>query len=890
MLPKPWAENKEKILRSNDVSADTGLTDTQVKERRRQFGYNRLQRKESVSVWQILISQFENLIVLLLALAGGASFLFGDWLEGVAILFALLINTAIGFFTEWGAQRSITALKQLSEVTANVLRSGNVRSLPAQEVVPGDIVILKTGQIICADIRLIESSNLKVNESALTGESMPVHKQTDPVDVNRPLAERTNMLYKGTAVNQGSAKGIVVNTGMDTELGRISSMVSETQNEQDTPLEKRLNQLGTKLIWITGIMAVMIVTVGLLSGREIFITIKTAIALMVAAIPEGLPIVATIALARGMWRMAQRQCLINRLSTVETLGSTTLICTDKTGTLTENQMTVVRYQFPEHMIRIEDQKDQSVFLQENDQAVDPKKDARLTNAIKIGMLCNNATLKEGVKGVGDPMEIALLGAAGHADFNRNELMESLPRVREEAFDPQKKMMATVHRQGKDFLVAVKGAPEAVIHHCAHIFAGNKEDRALNDEERQRWFTLNEDLANQGLRVLALATKTVEKKERDPYEQLRLIGLVALADPPRIEVKESIDACQDAGVRVLMVTGDQASTARYIGRKVGLIDDKNAQVHKGQDLDALGDLTEEKKGSVLACNIFARVSPRNKLDLVTLHQENADIVAMTGDGVNDAPALQKSNIGVAMGLRGTQVAKEAADMILKDDSFQTIIVAIAQGRAIFANIRKFIIFLLSGNMSEILVVAISMLLGWPLPLLPLQILYLNMIGDVFPALALGIGKGDPSYMRQRPRDPEESILTARHWREIGFFGVWIALVVMTTFFVSFRWFNVDQEEAVTNAFLTLAFSRILLVFNMKKQGDPILKNEITSNPYVWGAIVLCAGLLLLGVYVPVLSAILKLRVSGAASWFLITGMSLLSLTVGHLVKTTKTRFW
>jgi Ca2+-transporting ATPase len=883
-----------------DVSVDQGLSATEVKERRERYGRNRLRDTETRSAWDILIEQFKSVIVALLATAAVLSFAFGEVIEGVAIAVVILINAAIGFVTELRAVRSMEALQELSQVSAKVRRDGQVKEIPAEEIVPGDVVLVDGGDIVTADLRLFEASKLQANESALTGESTPVGKQTDPVEEDVPLAERASMLFKGTAVTRGAGKGVVVATGMDTELGHISSLVEEAE-EEITPLEKRLSQLGHRLIWVTLGVAALVAVAGVVAGRELLLMIRSAIALAVASVPEGLPIVATVALARGMWRMARRNAVVNRLSAVETLGSTNVILTDKTGTLTENRMTVTHLALPsaddtasQIDVSGEGLKIEGRFSR-GDHQVDPDEDEILRRALEVGVLCNNASLTDDdeddeLSAVGEPTEIALLVAGAKADIRREKLIEAMPEVREVAFDPEIKMMATFHerRAGNDgYRVAVKGALEPVIEASTHVLTAEGK-RELTDDERQAWIERNHEMAEQGLRVIAMATKTVDSSEADPYDDLTFLSLDALLDPPRSEVRDAIKAAQGAGVQVVMITGDQSATARNVAQAVGLVDDESAaefsaEVVYGGDLQDIKGMSQDELERLLRAPIFARVSPEQKLDLIAAHQESGAIVAMTGDGVNDAPALKKADIGVAMGQRGTQVAKDAADMVLKDDAFSTIVAAIEQGRAIFNNIRKFVLYLLSCNVGEIMIVGLASLVNAPLPILPLQILFLNLVTDVFPALALGVGEGDPHLMERPPRDPDEPILTRQHWLSIVGYSAVITAAVLGALALAMLWLGMEQSKAVTVSFLTLAFAQLWHVFNMRDRDSGFIRNDITQNRWVWGALALCSGLLLLAVYVPGLADLMQVRNPGAEGWGLILGMSFVPWAVGQILK-------
>jgi Ca2+-transporting ATPase len=841
-----------------------------------------------MSAWLILADQFKSLMTILLAVAGAVSFGFGDWVEGLAIAAVIVINAGIGFLTELRAARSMEALYRLGRVSARVRREGKIQEVPAEELVPGDIVVVEGGDVMTADLRLIQASKLQVDESALTGESVPVSKDVEPLEGEIPLAERSNMLFKGTAVTRGSGEGVVVTTGMNTELGQISSLVEEAPDER-TPLEKRLDQLGHTLIWVTLAIVALITAIGILFGKEIVLMIETSIALAVAAVPEGLPIVATLALARGMWRMARRNALVNRLSAVETLGATTVICTDKTGTLTENRMAVSQIVLESGEIAFGGEGVNNRTEPTNDGGdSDTSGDRILHEALEIGALCNNAFVqgdesKGGSKAIGDPLEVALLVAGARVGIRQDQLLKKLPEVREEAFDSDVKMMATFHQDCNQYRVAVKGAPESVLEACSHVRTREGE-KVMTSADHKQWLECNDQLARGGLRILAAATKTVPGLDANPYEQLTLLGLIGLLDPPRSDVRQAIMACQDAGIRVVMVTGDQPDTARTIAQAVGLIDGAGEPVViHGKDLRSPDQCSENDRRHLLEAPIFARVSPKQKLDLIALHQGNHAIVAMTGDGVNDAPALKKADIGVAMGQRGTQVAREAADIILKDDAFATIVAAVEHGRVIFTNIRKFVVYLMSCNVSEIMAVSLATVVNAPLPILPLQILFLNLVTDVFPALALGAGEGDPAIMKESPRDPREPILTRQHWLAIGGYGFVITLSVLGALALALIWLKMEEPQAVTVSFLTLAFAQLWHVFSMRDRHSSLLRNEITRNPWIWGALALCMGLLLLAVYLPGLSLVLKMASPGTRGWMLVIGMSLIPWVAGQCVK-------
>lgn len=883
----PWTISIDEVINSMDVDPETGLSGEDVKSRQDLFGKNRLQTEEDRSILQIAVDQFKSLIILLLAVSAVISLIFGDYVEALAIGAVILINAAIGFFTELQAVRSMEALKELTQVKSKVRREGEVVEVNALDIVPGDILVLNGGDVITADARIIEESKLRINEAALTGESLPVEKQSEPLSEDTPLAERTSMAYKGTAVARGSAEGIVITTGMETELGNISSLVQEAE-EEVTPLQKRLDALGKNLVWITVSLAVVVTIAGWISGRELRLMVETAIALAVASIPEGLPIVATIALARGMQRMAEQNALINKLSSVETLGATSIIITDKTGTLTESQMTVTEIALQSGTVELtgEGLELEGDFSWQDNSQQEEMSDI-LKDLLKVGVLCNEAslTINDGnvEQTIGEPMEIALLVLGRKTGYTRDKLLDEMPEADKIAFDPETKMMATIHQQDSgDYYYAVKGSPEAVIEASSTIATPGGEEK-LDQDKRQQWIDRTKGIANRGLRVLAMARKTSESKEDDPYEALTLLGLVSFMDPPREEVKPAIDRCKEAGIRVIMATGDNGETAREVARAVNLVDNGDAEYLLGRDLKEIENLTDEEGQHYLNTQIFARVNPEQKLDLIRMHQDEGAIVAMTGDGVNDAPALKKADIGIAMGKRGTQVAKEAADMVLQDDFFGTIVMAVEYGRTIFNNIRKFVLYLLSCNISEIMVVTIATVLSMPLPVLPLQILFLNLVTDVFPALALGMGEGDPQLMKEDPRDADEPIMTRRHWISMGVYGTLITAAVLIGLSFSLNNLGFSSEKSTTVSFLILALAQLWHVFDMRENGTNIFVNSVTKNKFVWIALIITIGLLLMAVYVPLMADLLSLVKPGLNGWLVVLTASISPMIISQIIK-------
>jgi Ca2+-transporting ATPase len=861
----PWRAPVADLLAQLGTDPELGLSQAEAQRRLLLYGRNRLRTRRPRPAWRILLNQFASLLVALLLIGAALAFLLQEWVQGGAILVVVLLNAAIGFAMELRAARSMEALRALGGARATVRRNGTARQISAEILVPGDVVLIEGGDVVTADLRLLEASKLQADESALTGESLPVAKRAGSLEGEPPLAERWNMLYKGTAVTRGAGAGLVVATGMATELGGITSLVIETDDEE-TPLERRLGVLGRRLVWVTLVIAGMIAVTGVLQGLDPFLITETAIALAVAAVPEGLPIIATIALARGMHRMAQRHALVNRLSAVETLGATTIILTDKTGTLTENRLAVARIVTGEGEL-------------EPGSLTRPEGLAR--ELIETGVLCNDATLGEAGP-VGDPIDAALLGFGAERGVRRVDLLARWPETLEEAFDPDLRLMGTVHQMDGEVRVAVKGATEAVLG-IAVAEATPSGDRPLDDGARKRWRDLDDALAAEGLRVLALASRRGGPPDQ-PYRDLTILGLVGIADPPRPEVAEALAACRRAGIRVVMVTGDHPATALTIAKQVGLLPPEARHPPVlGNLIRPPGESTPEERDHLCRAAIVARMSPAQKLELISLHQSRGEIVAMTGDGVNDAPALARADVGIAMGQRGTEVAREAADIVLGDDAFSTIVEAIRQGRVIFGNLRTFIYYLLSCNLSEIGVIAVAQVVGAPLPLLPLQILFLNLVTDVFPALALGLGEGDPAIMTRPPRGGRAPLLAPRHWWSIVGYGALLTVAVLGAQQMALHVLRLGPEGATSIAFLTLALAQLWHVFNMRAVGSRLVRNAVVQNPWVWAALALCIPLVLATVYLPGLARVLNLGEPGREGWVLILGFSLVPFLLGQLGK-------
>lgn len=951
-----WASAAGEVEKDLQTSARDGLQESTVEERRRHFGPNRKSEVRAESAALIFIRQFRSLIVILLLVAAFLSFLLRDVAETIAILIVILINSQIGFWTELKGRRSMEALLRLGHVPARVIRAGRAMQIDAEELVPGDLVVLEGGDIVSADLRLFQASNVEVNEASLTGESLPVSKSPDPLPAETLLHDRENMLFQGTFVVRGSARGIVVSTGDHTEIGHISQMVTKAK-ESLTPLERRLEALGRRLIVITLFIAAIILLIGFLRGHDPIRMLETSIALAVAAIPEGLPVVATIALASGMRLMARKNAIITRLSSVETLGATGIICTDKTGTLTENRMEA-RWLVTEPgepaldlyspMEGVETSTEdarpdvrsgvRSDMWPEArpdplpiDRPDDRSAEKASTRPILCMALCNNATWDSSEeKGIGDPTEIALVKAVERRGVEAEALRHAHPRTKEIPFDSETKRMATWNRDPDGGATLwVKGAPSEILSVCVTLATG-AEEHPMDDARRSRWEASVQAYASQGFRLIALASgrgsDTTSPDESDPFHDLTFLGFVALSDPPRTDVKEAIGLCRQAGINVVMLTGDQPETARYVAQEVGLVEKApvtpeqtmgagrsgRGEVPEGSDRVSEGGLRPHSLGVIHGRDlpdlqeiesrpavmeelsetpIFARITPRQKLDLIEFYQNRGAVVAMTGDGVNDAPALKKADIGIAMGQRGTQVAMDASDMVLRDDAFSTIVTAIRHGRIIYNNIRQFILYLMSCNMSEILVVASLTAFGvWlndhlfhstgmstlsgtdidglALMLTPLQILFLNLVTDVFPALALGVGRGDASVMKEKPRHKTEQILSPGHWGKILTFGLMLTLLTFGAVILR-GWISpISPDHAMSLLFYSLAFGQLLHVFNMRRASESILGNGVTRNPWVWGALLLCSILLLSIQWVPTLRDVLNVGAMDTASWLVL----------------------
>lgn len=877
MLQDPHAIPVENIIAQLSSNVEKGLEKDKVAEHLERYGPNKITQDGPKSRWRILADQLLDPIIYILTVAAILAFFFSDWLEGAAILVVILISVCIGFLMELQAIRSLETLRKMGQAMTRVIRSGKIQKVKASELVPGDIILLQTGDVVAADARLISQENLSIKESALTGESVPVSKTTEVLPPDTSITDQRNMLFKGTMATTGSGIAIVTATGADTQLGKIQQMGMEAKKEI-TPLEKKLNQLSKWLIWLTLVFAVLIVIAGYVRGKDLLFMIETGVALAVAAIPEGLPIVATVALAQGMLRLSKKQVIIKKLEAVQTLGATNIIFTDKTGTLTEDKMKVHSVVFSD--ISMTD------LLQKNKEEFDfMRKNQAFDKMMLAGILCNNVNPSD-VPLQGDSIETALIDFARHAGYDVKSIRKANPEKMELPFDADRKLMATVHQNEHVFYVYVKGAFEKLITVSATILRDGKIE-TFDEKQKEEWYKRVDDLAAQGLRTLAFAYKQVDDvpQKKSLAKQLVFLGIMGFMDPAREDIKATIEIYKRAGIKVIMVTGDHPKTAKKIAEEIGLleIDAPSGKVVKGKDLKNIKDTEEQTIAQMLNASVFARVTPEQKLDLVTFHQKNGNIVGMIGDGINDVPALKKADIGIAMGIRGTEAAREVADVILKNDKFTAIELAIRQGRVVFQNIRQFVMYLLSCNLAEILSVGIAALLNLPAPLLPLQILFLNLVTDVFPALALGLGKGEEDSMEQAPRDPKEPIMTRNNWYATMVYGLSISasvigIVIYANFTMKLNW------EVINNmAFYTLVLAQLFNVFNIPKHEESFFKNEVTKNRWVWGAIVLSI-LITYAAYLvtPVAEAISLLPISAEQ-----LGLSVLfaigSLVLAQLIK-------
>ncbi|HET9439460.1 MAG TPA: HAD-IC family P-type ATPase [Longimicrobiales bacterium] len=869
------------VLRELDSEPD-GLSETEVQARLARYGPNSLQAGKRVSAWKILIDQFRSVVVLLLVAAVIVAALLGDTVEAIAIVGVLIINASIGFVTELRARTAMAALLRLEVPHATVLRGGERLDVAATSLVPGDVILIEAGQAVPADARLITAHELRTNEAPLTGESLPVDKDAAcvlPADTS--LADRLNAIYMSTAVVAGTGRAVVTATGMKTEVGRIGTLVSGIKEER-TPLEQRLDTLGRRLVWVTLAVAVVVVVLGLLRGESLGELIETALALAIAAVPEGLPTVSTIALAIGVSRMARRNALVRRLPAVESLGSATTICTDKTGTLTAGQMTVTSMWVGGREIQVSGSGyDPDGGFKADGATIDPQSDPLLLRALRVAVLANRAALtrdEDNWQVLGDPTEAALLVAAHKAGLQRDALLERYPEVGEVPFSSERMFMATLHTDGERTVAYVKGAPARVIELSARLLMPNGAI-PIDDASRERLIAENRAMAARGLRVLAMASVPTDSAQEEKLHHLDFLGLVGISDPPAPGVRETIERFQRAGIRTVMITGDQQLTAEAVARQLGIMQPGDAVI-EGRELAALDRQAMRTRLPHVAA--LSRVTPEDKLRIIEALQANGEIVAMLGDGVNDAAALKKANIGVAMGKRGTDVAKEAAAVVLQDDRFQTIGAAVEEGRVIYDNIRKFVFYLFSCNVAEIMVILGAGIAGLPQPLLPLQILWLNLITDTFPALSLAAEPGESDVMQRPPQNPQQAILSARFLRVIAFYGFLITAATLAAFIWALRDAPEDHARAMTIAFVTLAIAQTLHLGNARGGGPALRWRRVIGNRWALSAAVLTIALQLVAVYFPPLARILGVTPLSVRDWLILLPVAALPAVIGQAI--------
>ena len=874
-VQQPHALEAAAVAESLTVDPAVGLSSAEVTQRRARYGDNALETAQSRAAWRILLDQFKSLVVALLAVAALVAWLTGDKVEAIAILVVLGLNALIGFVTEWQAGRALNALRLSSHTTARVRREQREAMIDTAELVPGDVVILNAGDRVPADLRLLEAASLRAEESALTGESAPVEKDIAAVAVEAVLAERHSMLYLGTMIAAGRAVALVTATGAQTEMGKIGHLVASVPDEA-TPLERRLDEMGRHLVLLVLVIAAVVMVTGWLRGETWWVMIEVGISLAVAAVPEGLPAVTTLILALGVLRMARQRAIVRRLSAVETLGSTTVICSDKTGTLTENRMTVREYQLANgNAVKLE---------------APPANDELLNRAVRAGVLCNEAAFhpeaKEKERATGDPTEIALLVTAHGLKVDVAQMRAEYPKLAERPFDADSKRMTTVHRMPDGTRLALlKGAPGVVFEACADYAESANQLKPLDDAARARLLATNEQMADHALRVLALAEKRLgqdgsdDAAEAESASGYTLLGLVGMIDPPRAEAAAAIQQAHAAGIRTVMLTGDQLNTARAIARELRLSEDAEPLALHARDLaDASPERLTELAHTV---TVFARVSPEDKLRIVEALQKAGEVVAVTGDGVNDAPALKRSDIGIAMGERGAESAKEAADVVLADDNFATIVGAVAGGRAIYANIIKFVNFMFSSNLGEVVMIFTAIAIGWPLPLLPLQILWVNLVTDVFPALALAVEPPAPDVMQLRPRSSTESLLSRSLLILISWQGVMLGAFGLAAYLWALNAYGAGAH-ARTMAMLALVSVQLGHLFNCRSRSRSALTGLFT-NGYVWGAAALVIALQLLAVWWSPLAHVLQTIAPNATDWGIIGLAVLAPIVVVEITK-------
>ncbi len=848
----------------------SGLTDDEARRRLEQDGYNEFIKKKPKSLVVKFLEQFKSFMIIVLLVAAAISGVVGvmegeGFTDAIIILAIVVLNAIIGVAQEVKAEKSLEALEKLSAPFSKVVRGGRVATVPSRELVRGDLVMIETGDLVPADIRLTDAVNLKIQEASLTGESLPEEKDTAAVDADTPLGDRTGMAYSSTLVSYGRGQGVVVATGMATEVGKIAGMIQSVP-DMKTPLQKKIDQLGKYLgLGALGI-CILIFIIGVFEGRDIMGMFMTAVSLAAAAIPEGLPAVSTIVLAIGVQRLAKKNAIVRHLPSVETLGSTSVICSDKTGTLTQNRMTIVRLYTDGKLV-------------DAPESLDPDQQKLMRAAI----LANDGKLSR--KGdwwetTGDPTETAFIDLGLKVGLNKNELDGTFERVAEVPFDSDRKMMSTVNRTGDSLTVYVKGGLDELLARSTHILVDGREEK-LTDAAKKEIARANTAMAEAALRVLGAAYRKIDKLPAEVTSEtlerdLVFTGMVGIIDPPREEVRVAVQKCREAGIKPVMITGDHLVTASAIARSLDIMEDGDVAM-TGTELAAIPE--ERLVDEIGKISVYARVSPEHKVRIVKAFQDKGYVVAMTGDGVNDAPALKLADIGVAMGITGTDVSKEAADVVLADDNFATIVTAVEEGRRIYDNILKAIQFLLSTNIGEVLVIFVAILANWPAPLLPIQILWINLVTDSLPALALSVDPADPDVMRRKPVPAGKSILGGGFLAHIVLQGVMIGVLTLAAFRIGMQ---TSVEVAQTMTFAVLAFAQVTQAFNVRSKRHSALRTMF-NNRMLLGALAIVIVMMLVVIEVPHLHDIFHLAPLSQGNWWWVVGLSLAPLPIMEAVK-------
>ncbi len=855
----------EAVLKKLDSSAK-GLSEDEARKRLGKYGHNRIERVRKHTPLELFISQFKSPLIYLLLVATAASFLVGHTFDAVMILGIVMLNAVLGFYQDYKSEKAIEALRSLIRKRVRVLRGGKEEEIDSAFLVPGDIILIDAGDEIPADARVIESAGLQVNEAALTGESFPIRKTSKVVKEETPLPERTDMLHAGTLAMNGFCRAVVVATGMGSELGRIAVLTQEADRKK-THIEIVLEKLASKLLVFFVAVSAAVAVLGLAMGNEVMEMVVLGISLAVASVPEGLPAVVTIVFALGLRRLSRVNTLVRKLGAVETLGAVTYVCADKTGTLTKNEMTVTKIDIDGETIEVSG-------VGYSTEGKFSKKTSSLKRLLEIGALCNHAVLEEGAV-IGDPTEAALIVAAAKFGIEKHQLEREYSPLGEISFSLERKMMSVITKNGGKVMMATKGAPESVLEKCTSVLHKGKVKR-LSPREKSRILERAEDLAASGYRVLSLAYRDM-KKPGDREERLVYVGSVALIDPVRKEAKWAINEAKKAGIRVMIVTGDHKSTAVAIAKEVGLFE-KDSIALAGNEINSMDDgHLLEKIDSI---RVFGRVTPEQKMRVLTLLQKRGEVVAMTGDGVNDAPALKRADIGIAMGKGGTDVARESSEIVLADDNFASIVKGIGEGRGIFLNIRRFVYYLLSSNMAEVLILFLAMIFGWPLILLPVQILWINLVTDSVTALSLGAEPTSKNVMKRPPRDPHEGIVSNR-----SFAGL-LGLALVKTAGVLFVFSLVLPEGemiARTVAFVTLIFAENYNIFNFKSFDRPLYRVSMLNNMYILLAVAATLLLTVAVVQVPAISPLFHAVSLDLSHWVLALACGAPVLVAGEIYK-------